>query len=337
MTSPRLLLDIYRRGLQPAHAGADAARFTDIFLHRIEQAVPFVADNVADWFWHVRQGELDVSRDLPCQVPPYETTWIEWTNYWDPGCDRFGMLVQVSDYGDDEDGGTAAVTSRIMGMLANKTNVIGERAELTPAGPLRWLLYAMPIARSTGLPPVGPVKVWVAGLSSEGQVAPTISGHYCNFSIYPEGTTEEAAKAFSVMMTVGLLTLAFLNCRNVVAAEHLPTRQERRALQRQGLPAVIFRTVNIEPMKTVLRDEGRIAEVGLRRSLHICRGHFAHYGEDKPLFGKYSGQFWRPAHVRGNAEVGMVVKDYNVRAPKEDIARGEVPEQHDGSADAQSA
>lgn len=65
-------------------------------------------------------------------------------------------------------------------------------------------------------------------------------------------------------------------------------------------------------MKKVLRTEGQSETTGLKRALHICRGHFAHYGDDKPLFGKYTGTFWRPMHARGKVEQGVVVKDYKI-------------------------
>lgn len=42
----------------------------------------------------------------------------------------------------------------------------------------------------------------------------------------------------------------------------------------------------------------------------------AYYHKDRPLFGSYVGTFWRPAHVRGNAENGINVNDYEVLAPK---------------------
>ena len=47
---------------------------------------------------------------------------------------------------------------------------------------------------------------------------------------------------------------------------------------------------------------------------HMVRGNFAEYGADKPLFGKYTGRFWIPAHVRGKREEGQSVtpKDYVV-------------------------
>jgi hypothetical protein len=51
-----------------------------------------------------------------------------------------------------------------------------------------------------------------------------------------------------------------------------------------------------------------------KKALHIARGHFAHYTEDRPLFGKYTGTFWRPAHVRGSADFGTVKSTYKVKA-----------------------
>src|SRR6266567_1480451 len=77
-------------------------------------------------------------------------------------------------------------------------------------------------------------------------------------------------------------------------------------------PVFTFHTIDIEPSKQVLRTEGHISENGLARALHICRGHFAHYTAEKPLFGKYTGTFYRPMHIRGTAEQGISVKDYRV-------------------------
>jgi hypothetical protein len=55
----------------------------------------------------------------------------------------------------------------------------------------------------------------------------------------------------------------------------------------------------------------------LRRGAALLVRHFAHYTEEAPLFGKYTGTFYIPMHVRGRAEQGAVVKDYRVLAPSE--------------------
>lgn len=63
---------------------------------------------------------------------------------------------------------------------------------------------------------------------------------------------------------------------------------------------------------------GRDKDTGLRdfdpRRMHVVRGHHAEYGTNgRGLhFGKYERKIWIPAHVRGNEELGIVVKDYEV-------------------------
>lgn len=110
------------------------------------------------------------------------------------------------------------------------------------------------------------------------------------------------------------LTLSFMHCKNVeqvdVTVEHAPTP---KWLRRKKLPSLTYRMLNVGAMRREAAGAGSgTAEDSLRRALHICRGHFAKYTDDKPLFGKYVGQFWRPAHVRGDVTQGAVVKDYAV-------------------------
>jgi hypothetical protein len=116
------------------------------------------------------------------------------------------------------------------------------------------------------------------------------------------------------------LALMFCHCKNVVRVEHAPDPALVKRSRERGNPVPLkYHTLEIEPMKQVLRTEGQIEKVGLERALHICRGHFAHYGEDGPgLFGKgLHGDFWIPQHVRGTEKRGVVISDYNVNAPKD--------------------
>jgi hypothetical protein len=46
--------------------------------------------------------------------------------------------------------------------------------------------------------------------------------------------------------------------------------------------------------------------------LHTVRGHFATYTPEAPLFGKLTGTFWRPWHLSGNPERGVVESDYRI-------------------------
>jgi hypothetical protein len=49
------------------------------------------------------------------------------------------------------------------------------------------------------------------------------------------------------------------------------------------------------------------------KALHVCRGNYATYTEDKPLFGRITGTVWRKSHTRGDAKNGVIVSDYKAK------------------------
>lgn len=315
MSAP-LLTQIYRHGVRPYSDSSTSTQATEIFLSAIPKAVPFVADNVARWFHDIRDRHFDVEKDTRALVPPFEYTWIEYADYYPEDIKRIGVLYMTSDYGTDDDA-TGKVNTTLKSMVSDSQSVkeFPTDNNFEAVHPARWLIYALPIAWGSRHA-VGPFKTWIAALAPDGSMCQKVGGGLCNISLFDLETPPEAQKAFSMLLTESILTLGFLNCRNVSVEEHLPSRQERRSAQRRGEEIIKYRTLAIEPMRKVLQTEGRIAEVGLSRALHICRGHFSEYSEDKPLFGKYAGRFWIPAHVRGTTESGIVVKDYNVKAPR---------------------
>lgn len=112
---------------------------------------------------------------------------------------------------------------------------------------------------------------------------------------------------------VALIAICFSHCKGTQIKEWRPSRQVRRAAERTGKPIYTFHTIDIQPSTHILRTEGRISENGLAKALHICRGHFAHYTAEKPLFGKHTGTFYRPMHLRGSQDAGVVEKDYRIK------------------------
>ena len=107
--------------------------------------------------------------------------------------------------------------------------------------------------------------------------------------------------------------ISFMNCKNVTRLEKREVSSPKAVKRQNAPPFIKYYILDINPMKEVLRTEGHSESIGLKKALHICRGHFATYTAEKPLFGKYVGMFHRPDHVRGSAEKGVVVKDYNVK------------------------
>lgn len=110
-----------------------------------------------------------------------------------------------------------------------------------------------------------------------------------------------------------LLAISFMHCKNVTMDAAPPSRSVSRALARRGLASERWYELVVGGITTKL-DRERKAGATLQKALHICRGNFATYSESAPLFGKYVGRYWRPAHVRGAKEVGEVHKTYAVNA-----------------------
>lgn len=117
-------------------------------------------------------------------------------------------------------------------------------------------------------------------------------------------------------LAVTLLTISLLHCKNVTLRVQPGPAAKSRKKNRHRPPraAGSYQVIDIDPMRTVLRTEGRSEQVGLGQALHICRGHFADHRE-RGLFGREAlrGIFWVPMHVRGSLGRGGARKDYEVR------------------------
>lgn len=123
----------------------------------------------------------------------------------------------------------------------------------------------------------------------------------------------EGADFFYPPLCAPLMAISFMHCKNVARIDATETEgPSPKWIRRQKQPTLRYHVLQIDPMKEVLRKEGGSETNGLKKALHICRGHFATFSEEKPLFGKLAGTFWRPSHVRGSAKEGVVVKDYQV-------------------------
>lgn len=108
--------------------------------------------------------------------------------------------------------------------------------------------------------------------------------------------------------------VSFMNCKNVTmndATDSIGPSAKWQRRMRQ--PKLKYHVLGIDKLKSSLVREGRMYEVGMAKAMHLCRGHFAVYSDEKPLFGKITGQVWRPAHVRGSADSGIVLKDYKIK------------------------
>lgn len=110
------------------------------------------------------------------------------------------------------------------------------------------------------------------------------------------------------------LALSFLHCKNVIVQSTEPSLKLQKARERRGkLPLFTFKTLEIKPMTKILREEGESETKGLAHALHICRGHFKDFQQGPGLGKNHAhGLYWWDSQVRGNRQVGAVIKDYKV-------------------------
>lgn len=119
--------------------------------------------------------------------------------------------------------------------------------------------------------------------------------------------TEDNARVHEI---TNLAALTLLNCSNVTAQEPRRYRAQARRLARVGLR---LSTIHVHPVRRTGGSEG--VPLGEGSPLTSVRGHFAKYGpkyDRKLLFGRHEGMFYRPQHVRGKAEAGVIEHSYVV-------------------------
>jgi len=179
----------------------------------------------------------------------------------------------------------------------------------------RWMVLCMTFIQSIRHGQIaGPVGQHVLCLSETGAVL----DEQCTFNatLIKEEQWNTAGAGISTLWFSGLLAISFCHCRNVTIrdapAAEVPAKLAKRQRERGRLPGLAYKVLEIGPMKAVLERTRSEHSTGLKRALHICRGHFALY-EDKGLFGKYRGRYWIPQHLRGEIAQGAVEKAYDVR------------------------
>lgn len=288
-------------------------------------------DNVAEYYWLNEQEIYDFSKDIPYAKLPFDHCTFQ---YSPPKLAKINGLVQNSLFANTKVTVMAYEfddSEKVFNMFNNVATVVQKFGDSVNAikkifneaedkqGKLCWTILALIIHnRIQGF--------MYYGVNDGGQVPEEAKckGVIALPSPYlkQNGESIESIMADTrdliyVFCTPVMLSVSFMHCKNVKRIENDPnielSRQVKRQMQRKNQPPLDkYYTLEIEPMKEVLRKEGGIEHNGLKKALHICRGHFVHYDE-KPLFGKYKGTFWKPAHVRGGTEVGQIHKDYSVK------------------------
>lgn len=103
---------------------------------------------------------------------------------------------------------------------------------------------------------------------------------------------------------------ALLNCKGV-RLEELQNSKKKRSKGKDKRQVESYWVLDI-PGAPRYWERPTTEATGIQHRLHVVRGRFNHYTEEKPHVSGWVGPMWISSHARGNAELGLVEKDYNL-------------------------
>jgi len=272
----------------------------------ILSAINIKIENVCDYFnkYFNNKKFIEIKIDFPNLMPPFKSFWMEHAPFKnEPGWDRygrFGFLFERSPEGTYIEFNTHPPLPGESHLTVSSM----ESKKFEDVGCVQLLAFAYVYMKRKEFE-----TIKVIGIAS------FICDRNGNARKSKWVSFDEKYYHFYSQIFPCLLAINFMHCKNVVIKKNIyPDHEIREYQKRYGKPPVKYYTIDIEPAKTILKNEGGIHQVGLQKALHLCRGHFKHFEEGGGLFGKYHGTYWWPQIMRGNKEFGEVKKDYNVKA-----------------------
>lgn len=311
----------------------------DLFKDQLDGVVVINASNVGRYYWEESDQEDWDMKDFPNVAPPFPRFWLDFN-----APDRVVSSVygeapwphhQPTHWGFDIYGLDLRNEKEKQSYLLTLDTGIGGSKDyiLQHLDRARWAMDMWLYIRLYDKV-IGPVWLWRLLVDEQGQslynekketiivtgtIHPTIAKEIEDLSQHlPLEQAQDAMyRKFLTHFHTGLLAISFLHCKNVSLEDIKPPFKtvHNRGQKKRGVQPyqpVPYKVLNIQPMKQVLHHEGRSATNGSKKALHICRGHFKHYGNGRGLFGKYKGTYWFPQQVRGEKKRGVTTKDYNI-------------------------
>lgn len=254
-----------------------------------------VIDNVSDYYYSGTDQEYwDLRRDFPNLAPPYPMFWVE---------HRLARRIHSADRGDADMSAYVGKDARA-GILVTALDPKDCKGEIPAAiaEQARWYLWCelfINYGRDRDIIAQGPHGSIFLAIDAEGG---TLDAPWMQ-TYLPKDAGEaanEAVKSLMGWLHPTFLAISFLHCKNVRVEDHAMDKPlAKKFVAKHRVQPVQWKTLVIEPLKQILRSEGKSHEVGLARAMHICRGHFKDYRTGGGLFGKYHQLVWQPSIVRG--------------------------------------
>lgn len=288
---PGSVVDFYRNTCEVVWGGL-----------RTGGVIPVAVDNVA------RYVEDMMGRDespVPSNyVSPFREAFYDFQLEYDGLPAHGGMYVMQLDRDRPED---AASYAKLVSLLPSGNPIA------TPGDDTRFVALRVPFGCRPGV-----MGGWPHVYGCAAVVFANDSGdRYKLFRLGPD-VSDGARNILMFIESIVVMSTSFAHCKNVktVVGPPVSVSNDRPPKNAPPHPRITVRTLAIDPGKEQVRRDGeRAAADGRGKALHICRGHFATYTEDRPLFGHTVGTVWRPQHARGREDRGTVAKDYRVLPP----------------------
>ena len=274
-----------------------ARQLAPVFLD--PQLPVLLIDNVAEYMYKGSDQEYwDLVRDFPNLAPPFEAFWAE---------HKMPTMIHSKECGDSD---LSYVPHGRIGVMVHSIDPKTAKGEGIPEN-ARWILWCELFVDygQQGRGIEGP----------HGSIFLCIDEHGVLIQVpwmqsFAEPSFSDMIKNLMTWVHPTLLAMSFLHCKNVTLVQNevdKPLAKKYRL--KHGVQPTRYQTLVIEPLKKILRTEGRSGEVGLAKAMHICRGHFRDYREGRGLFGKYHQLVWTPSIVRGTKGTSAPPREIQIK------------------------
>lgn len=292
----------------------------------LESGEIILVDNVADYYYDFLPDDFslgdtlkipwDYDKHYPFVSPPFEEMWFEFRTPKIKEYKRLGVKVVGQEMLSIADWEKLPAA-----MVAAMVNQFGDNV----VDKCKWLLMMTPYAEMTDGRIMGPYGNYVVGVAPDGALAKDDNGEhiYCVNSVEPR----IANLLQPLLINPVFMAISFMHVKNASMIRQAPvtpmTRNQKKKAKKNP-PTSRYYVLKIDAIENARGGgagggggggggHGGGGGGGGESSLHIVRGHFADYSNGKGLFGKYKGRYWVSAHLRGNPEVGVTEKDYDIK------------------------
>jgi hypothetical protein len=293
----------------------------------LQDAICFNIDNIADFVNEKLLNEKFKNIKIPNAAPPFENMWFEYKNIPELfGIDQIRKVgVQITTVSREAPNYEGFRTGLLKHSHHVDSSVMLEK--ILSESP-RWITVSRVCLDYITGNMFFASAVVISGVLDDGTIIPDKNGdpgfsavlYNPRNQILTKDVIQEVeyfSEIMETIMTIPYLGISFLHCKNVVTQDHSPdSKLQKSRIKRNKLPMVIYKTLVIHPMTTILEREGHLSGTGIQKALHICRGHFKDFSQGKGLFGKFKGMYWWEPQARGSSTAGILVKDYKIDTTK---------------------